>query len=816
MQDAVDGWLSEGPLAVEELAHRAVRAGLVPDGADDEGIEPEDHIDALIDRSDGYWTIDARPDDGLVVSVRTFIETGMTFTHRVTAAELDAEALDEMPDLSVLLWECRDGLALDDGSGSIGTNYEQMANPRIDGPLGWIEAVHPGELLVFTRTDGVVSVEVIDEDELGDGLAEMEALTDAASGWIGDGRGSEEVPVVMEAMARNPSLFRKPVPPVGELLSAIGLERRGIEWGWAAEEWQTRQERAADDDSRVRRLYGFDGCCDRAYDRVMEAFRAHLAGDEVDGRALADHLAHGAVVAAFVHSHAQTLTLAERFASALAETTTGRHAAPALTLLGLSRLRAADAERAYEALDAAVRADADFPAASGALALLELDRGNLSSAHALAMRAGVDPGLVEWIGNERARQSELRPAAGRNDPCPCGSGKKFKRCCAPGGPVTLAQRVPFVLQRMAHYATGPEGHDTMFGLALSAAGGHDDVIEAIRRFLDDPFLVDVAVHEGGLGEEYADQRGPLLAPDEVGLLEQVLDEPRRLWEITGVVEGESLTLRDTASGDELTVVEHSGSEGREVGELLLTRATVVDGEAMLFGVPLLVPLRERDRVLRMLDGWVDADSVAMWFGSLFLSPRMTNREGEELVLRRTVCEIDDDPAAVVAALDETFERHDAELAWHEMFAADDHDRVVRGVLRLDGPLLTVESNSEERQERLLQRLDGLFDYAVVEDRELDELDLDDLVPDTGPIDPDDMPDEVRALVEQNIREYEQRWVDEAVPALGGLTPRQALDDPTRREDLFALLREMRAQVPPAGALGMSVERIEGLLGIERS
>jgi uncharacterized protein YecA (UPF0149 family) len=25
--------------------------------------------------------------------------------------------------------------------------------------------------------------------------------------------------------------------------------------------------------------------------------------------------------------------------------------------------------------------------------------------------------------------SEGRPAAGRNDPCPCGSGRKYKRCC---------------------------------------------------------------------------------------------------------------------------------------------------------------------------------------------------------------------------------------------------------------------------------------------------------------------------------------------------------------------------------------------------
>jgi hypothetical protein len=449
--------------------------------------------------------------------------------------------------------------------------------------------------------------------------------------------------------------------------------------------------------------------------------------------------------------------------------------------------------------------------------VLEFDRGNLSRAHMLALRDDADPGLAEWIGDERARQAALRPSAGRNDPCPCGSGRKFKRCCIGGGPLTLAQRVPLILQRLGHFATGPEGHGTMFGLAVSAAGGHQDVADAIRRFLEDPFLVDVAIHEGGLGEEYLDQREPLLAADEVGLLEAVLDEPRRLWEVTAVAPGKSLRLRDTGSGDEVTVTERSGSKGREPGELMLARATIVDGEAMLFGVPVLVPLRERARVLRMLDGWIDADALAMWFGSSFLPPRMTNREGEALVLRRTVCEMAGEDDIVIAALDETYERQGDELVWHEMFDVDDHDRVVRGTLHLDGPLLTVESNSEERQERLLATLDELFDCTIVDDGEIDESDLDDEDRDEfGPLDLDDMPDEMRALLEQNISEYEQRWVDESIPALDGLTPRQALDDPTRREDLLALLREMRSHELPEGALGMSADRIERLLGIERS
>ena len=29
----------------------------------------------------------------------------------------------------------------------------------------------------------------------------------------------------------------------------------------------------------------------------------------------------------------------------------------------------------------------------------------------------------------RTQQRSSKPAVGRNDPCPCGSGKKYKNCC---------------------------------------------------------------------------------------------------------------------------------------------------------------------------------------------------------------------------------------------------------------------------------------------------------------------------------------------------------------------------------------------------
>jgi hypothetical protein len=41
----------------------------------------------------------------------------------------------------------------------------------------------------------------------------------------------------------------------------------------------------------------------------------------------------------------------------------------------------------------------------------------------------VEPGQERGPGS-RSRVPPLARAVGRNDPCPCGSGKKFKRCCA--------------------------------------------------------------------------------------------------------------------------------------------------------------------------------------------------------------------------------------------------------------------------------------------------------------------------------------------------------------------------------------------------
>jgi hypothetical protein len=60
---------------------------------------------------------------------------------------------------------------------------------------------------------------------------------------------------------------------------------------------------------------------------------------------------------------------------------------------------------------------------------------------------------------------------------------------------------------------------------------------------------------------------------------------------------------------------------------------------------------------------------------------------------------------------------------------------------------------------------------------------------------------------------EEKWIDEPVPALAGLTPRQAAGDPTRREDLIALLHDFDRRNPPRGSVTFDTGRLRSLLGL---
>ena len=69
---------------------------------------------------------------------------------------------------------------------------------------------------------------------------------------------------------------------------------------------------------------------------------------------------------------------------------------------------------------------------------------------------------------------------------------------------------------------------------------------------------------------------------------------------------------------------------------------------------------------------------------------------------------------------------------------------------------------------------------------------------------------VHAAIASHIAQYETNWADSPIPALRGLTPRQAAADPTRREDLERLLAEFPSTGSP---LHMDAQRLRQLLDL---
>ena len=65
------------------------------------------------------------------------------------------------------------------------------------------------------------------------------------------------------------------------------------------------------------------------------------------------------------------------------------------------------------------------------------ERGERRRHHELARFKRADDGAWQYVDGEVPEPETVRhatPRVGRNDPCPCGSGRKYKKCCGSAGP----------------------------------------------------------------------------------------------------------------------------------------------------------------------------------------------------------------------------------------------------------------------------------------------------------------------------------------------------------------------------------------------
>ncbi len=453
---------------------------------------------------------------------------------------------------------------------------------------------------------------------------------------------------------------------------------------------------------------------------------------------------------------------------------------------------------------------------------------------------------------------------GRNDPCPCGSGKKYKKCHLveqEGGRDELRRALLLhdldrqTIERLTQFVKA-EPTQTRWLPDFFDEVGVPELDDLALQLLIPCAMYDLPVDGFTAAERLLRAPHVKLAARERSWLEAQGAAWLSVREIVSVVPGRSLVVRDVLTGKEHQVLERQGSSILKVHHLVLGRVVDFEGMSVFVGMharPLgprlgaelikhvrrqlgvrtravsVEQLREKMPLAQLLSAWEDAveedDERRMQL------PQLANTDGDPLLLtkdRYTFAAADRPKVVEVlgqlgeedgdsrAAATQTFVVHKAGNAMHRSW-----DNTIVGRAEVKGAMLVLESNSVRRADDLRAKVEtalpGIVKHSLREHEDPDVMmrQMRASAGGAGAHPRTATPPELLAALRELKMQHQRDWLDSPVPALGNLTPREAAKVPKRRKDLQLLLKEIEhseSQLPPGEAVDL--RWMWGELGIE--
>ena len=439
--------------------------------------------------------------------------------------------------------------------------------------------------------------------------------------------------------------------------------------------------------------------------------------------------------------------------------------------------------------------------------------------------------LFELAGAPPQSAAPATAASGRvsrNAPCPCGSGRKYKKCClardeavsGAGRGVHASHELDIRLVRaLSEFADRRHGA----GWLGSREGFADDGNCAQLAI---PWaLYHRRIDGATVLERYLDERHRRLSAVERGWLEAQRAAWLSVWEVTSVEPGVTVTLRDLLSGEAREVRETTASRSLVRRDAVLARVVDSEGVSLFCGLhPRALPpveaadvvqrvratLRRKGTVPtdRLRDEAVGRALIRRWEAAVTeldarsrALPELRNTDGDPFLL--TTDHFDLAPgarAAVEARLaalpDVTPPTPGEDEPVYVFLRAGNRmhrswQNTIVGQVRLSDRGLRAETTSRERADALRERLetacgDGLRHRAREHADPLSERAARAL--------PSTVPERAVPEAEQLLLEFKQQhyahWLDEPIPALHGKTPRQAAQTSQGRAAVDLLLKDM--------------------------
>src|SRR5437899_4061124 len=350
---------------------------------------------------------------------------------------------------------------------------------------------------------------------------------------------------------------------------------------------------------------------------------------------------------------------------------------------------------------------------------------------------------------------------GRNDPCPCGSGKKYKRCCM-AQEATLHEQwyrereaCDELLRDMMEFAAlyfAEEVEEAWKDFEMTDFPEPLDEREIERQifmpyflFHWDPFRPRsgkaTRKHTGVVVEAYIMERKGQLSDVERLFFEQAAMQPVSFYEVLWSKGGERMELHDILMGGNTEVFEQSGSQGLQRGDILYAQIWNLKGYSILgCTAPIRIPPKWKSEVIGLRrklrkriakqNRDLTAEDLVRYTedireayldirDGLYAPPRFANTDGDPLAFYTLTFRIESPEAAFEALAPLAVGRSKEELLEDAEFDGEGKLRGVQfdwltkgnkkmstwkntilGTIKLSERSLIAEVNSEKRADRL--------------------------------------------------------------------------------------------------------------------
>jgi len=358
-----------------------------------------------------------------------------------------------------------------------------------------------------------------------------------------------------------------------------------------------------------------------------------------------------------------------------------------------------------------------------------------------------------------------RAKIGRNDPCPCGSGKKYKHCCLPGYAPSIDQvwtrqheqsdRLTREVTRFALRKFGERIYEAWQDFNMQAVPKPLEDADDERQIFMPYFLFQwnpdarrttVRGQAGVVARWYMLERSKQLTATERMFLEQATTQPLSFYEVVWNDPGERLAVWDVLIGGETEVIERSGSQHLRPGDLLFAQIWR-QPELAVFGssAPIRIPpgkkievielrkklkkrVAKQNRYLTPHDLLRYADLIRATYldirDRLFLPPVLCNTDGDPLLFHTLTFRIESAEAAF-DALAPLAVGHSREELLDDAELGDDGklrkvdidwikegnrkfktwDNTILGHIKISDEHVIAEVNSENRALRLRKKIE---------------------------------------------------------------------------------------------------------------